>query len=105
MAPNHMCFCRDMTSALNRDLNRVYPLPPPSSSSSRPQTAASASAPLAAAGKPNDTVATVDLALSDNDEEAGQDTYDKRQFLKRHNEIKFYWCILLLSLTQSARAL
>ena len=66
-----------MTSALNRDLNRVYPLPPPSSSSSRPQTAASASAsaPLAAAGKANDTVATVDLALSDNDEEAGEAGY------------------------------
>ena len=64
-----------MTSALNRDLNRVYPLPPPSSSSSssRPQTAASASASgNVAAGKPNDTVATVDLALSDNDEEAGK---------------------------------
>ena len=65
-----------MTSALNRDLNRVYPLPPPSSSSSsRPQTAGSGAAGNVAAGKPNDTVATVDLALSDNDEEAGKAEY------------------------------
>ena len=62
-----------MTSALNRDLNRVYPLPPPSSSavSSRPQTA-SGSRNLGLAGNSNETVATVDLALSDNDEEAGK---------------------------------
>ena len=64
----------DMTSALNRDLNRVYPLPPPSSSaSSRPQTA-SGSRNVALAGNSNETVATVDLALSDNDEEAGKGT-------------------------------
>ena len=64
----------DMTSALNRDLNRVYPLPPPSSSaaSSRPQTASGSRNVAALAGNSNETVATVDLALSDNDEEAGR---------------------------------
>ena len=65
-----------MTSALNRDLNRVYPLLPPSSSAgatSRPQTAASAGSRNAVvAGNTNETVATVDLAFSDNDEEAGK---------------------------------
>ena len=65
-----------MTSALNRDLNRVYPLPPPSSSaaSSRPQTASGSRNVAALAGNSNETVATVDLALSDNDEEAGRGT-------------------------------
>ena len=78
-----------MTSALNRDLNRVYPLPPPSSSSaasSRPQTAlasaaaAASSRNFALAGNSNDTVATVDLALSDNEEEAGKRQYVPKSF-------------------------
>lgn len=57
-----------MQSALNRDLNRVYPLPQSSSSSMPTSKATSRRPPRSAAATSAET--TVDLVLSDNDDSA-----------------------------------